>query len=328
MSVVIPCYNQAHFLSEAIESVLAQSYPNFEVVVVDDGSTDDTSEVARRYSKVQCIRQENQGLSAARNTGLGHSRGEYVVFLDADDRLLPIALEVGVGQLESHPECAFVSGHITYIAADGSSLGTPRKKNNVEDHYLRLLRYNPIWTPAAVMFRRTVFQAVGDFDTSVNPTADWDLYLRIARRFPVRNHGEVVAEYRQHGANMTGNPALMLKATVAVLHAQRKHVKGNKRYQKACRTGLRKGQEYYGLLLADEVRADAWKREWKRALQGALVLLRYYPQGVALLNERRMKRYKEQRELARQIQSRKQDLKFANSGLRIQRAPRGQRPPW
>src|SRR5215210_2105808 len=93
VSVIIPCYNQAHFLGEAIESVLGQSYPNFEIVVVDDGSPDDTAEVAARYPEVRYICQDNQGLSAARNTGLGQSEGEYVVFLDADDRLLPEALE-------------------------------------------------------------------------------------------------------------------------------------------------------------------------------------------------------------------------------------------
>src|SRR5918993_3738999 len=123
VTVVIPCYNQAHFLTEAIESVLSQSYPNFEVVVVDDGSTDDTSEVASRYpQKVRLIRQENRGLAGARNTGIGHARGEYLVFLDADDRLLPKALEVGIEQLEAHPECAFVSGHCRWISGDGSPL--------------------------------------------------------------------------------------------------------------------------------------------------------------------------------------------------------------
>ena len=76
ISVVIPCYNQAHYLGEAIESVLAQSYPYFEIVVIDDGSTDNTSEVAGRYHGVRCIRQDNQGLSAARNSGLRHSVGE------------------------------------------------------------------------------------------------------------------------------------------------------------------------------------------------------------------------------------------------------------
>src|SRR5215217_8951250 len=110
VSVIIPCYNQAHFLSEAIQSVLAQSYPHFEIIVVDDGSTDTTSQVASRYPEVRCIRQNNQGLSGARNSGFAQSKGSYLVFLDADDRLLPGALETGLECLKAHPECAFVSG--------------------------------------------------------------------------------------------------------------------------------------------------------------------------------------------------------------------------
>src|ERR671912_965329 len=109
VSVVIPCYNQAHFLGEAIESVLSQTYPHFEIVVVDDGSTDNTQEVAARYPGVRYIRQENQGLAGARNAGIRRSNGSYLVFLDADDRLLPEALEVGLEHLNAHPECAFVS---------------------------------------------------------------------------------------------------------------------------------------------------------------------------------------------------------------------------
>lgn len=89
ISVIIPCHNQARFLSEAIGSVLSQRYSSFEIVVVDDGSTDDTFEVASRYRQVRCVRQINQSLSAARNAGLGASKGSYLVFLDADDRLLP-----------------------------------------------------------------------------------------------------------------------------------------------------------------------------------------------------------------------------------------------
>ena len=89
VSVVIPCYRQAHFLPDAIESVLAQTYPHFEIIVVDDGSPDDTRAVAGRYPGVRCLRQRNRGLSAARNAGLAASIGTYVVFLDADDRLTP-----------------------------------------------------------------------------------------------------------------------------------------------------------------------------------------------------------------------------------------------
>src|SRR5215212_6268835 len=123
VSVVIPCYNQAHFLGEAIESVLSQRYTDVEVIVVDDGSQDDTQGVASSYAardpRVRLVRQNNRGLAGARNRGLAESRGEYVVFLDSDDRLAEGALEVGVRELEANPDCAFVSGHYRPISADG-----------------------------------------------------------------------------------------------------------------------------------------------------------------------------------------------------------------
>src|ERR1044071_7280152 len=103
VSVIIPCYNHAHFLRDAIESVLNQTYSHYEILVVDDGSTDDSATVAESYSKVRCVRQANQGLSAARNRGIRESQSEYLVFLDADDRLLPRALEIGVRELARRP---------------------------------------------------------------------------------------------------------------------------------------------------------------------------------------------------------------------------------
>src|SRR4028119_1868603 len=188
VSVVIPCYNQARFLGEAVGSVLSQTHADFEVIVVDDGSTDDTRRVASSYaagdSRVRLISQENRGLAGARNRGLAESRGEYVVFLDSDDRLLAGALEVGVRELASHPGCAFVSGHYRPINADGVAYAVPQQDRVGGDHYLALLRDNYISMPASVMYRRWVFGEVGGFDGSVDAAADWDLYLRIARRFP------------------------------------------------------------------------------------------------------------------------------------------------
>jgi glycosyl transferase family 2 len=158
VSVVIPCYNQARFLGDAIESVLAQTYPHFEIVVVDDGSTDNTSEVASRYPRVRCIRQENRGLAGARNTGIRQSNGGYLVFLDADDRLLPEALEAGLRHLKERPECAFVSGHCRFIGVDGSSLPTPPQTPIEGNHYESLLRTCYIWMPAAVMYQRVLLE--------------------------------------------------------------------------------------------------------------------------------------------------------------------------
>jgi glycosyltransferase involved in cell wall biosynthesis len=164
VSVVIPCYNQAHFLKEAIESVLKQSYPHYEIVVVDDGSTDETSEVAGSYERVRLIRQENRGLAEARNTGIKHSEGDYLVFLDADDRLLPDALAVGVESFDSHPECAFVFGHSDFIAEDGSPLRKPTPPLIGSELLPILLSRSFFVIPGEVIYRRVILDDVGLFD--------------------------------------------------------------------------------------------------------------------------------------------------------------------
>ncbi|MEO6860501.1 MAG: glycosyltransferase family A protein, partial [Microcoleus sp.] len=121
VSVVIPSYNSTQFLPEAIESVLEQSYPPFEVIVVDDGSTDETKEVCDRYPTVKYVYQNNQGVAAARNTGLRVSTGEYILFLDSDDCLLPEAIEIGVKHINALPEVGFVFGRYFFysIQPDG-----------------------------------------------------------------------------------------------------------------------------------------------------------------------------------------------------------------
>jgi hypothetical protein len=115
----------------------------------------------------------------------------------------------------------------------------------------------------------------------VSPSADYDLYLRIARKYPVHHHDEVVAEYRRHGANMTRNPTLMLKSEVTVLRRQWPYVRGRRQYKKAYKTGLKHSREYFGEPLVEEVSTRKQKREWQQAMRGLLVLLRYYPNGFA-----------------------------------------------
>ena len=114
------------YLHEAIESALAQSYQWIEVIVVDDGSTDTSAEIADRYP-VSYLRQDNRGVSSARNLGIQASRGAAIVFLDADDRLKRGAIDAGVHVLIEHPECAMVVGDHVFVSADGSYLGTPGK---------------------------------------------------------------------------------------------------------------------------------------------------------------------------------------------------------
>jgi len=110
VSVIIPCYNQAHFLSEAIESALAQRNGAMEVVVVDDGSPDNIVEVAGRYPGIVFVRQENRGLAGARNSGFRASKGEYILFLDADDRLMPNAVASHLHCFAAHPQAGFAVG--------------------------------------------------------------------------------------------------------------------------------------------------------------------------------------------------------------------------
>jgi glycosyltransferase involved in cell wall biosynthesis len=115
VTVIIPCFNQGHFVSYAIESILAQTYLLYEIIVVNDGSSDDTVHVVEAYEDVLLINQPNQGVSKARNNGLKKSSGEYVIFLDADDCLLPGALALLVNFLETNPAFGHVSGHVEII---------------------------------------------------------------------------------------------------------------------------------------------------------------------------------------------------------------------
>lgn len=290
VSVIIPCHNQAHYLSHAIESVLKQTYSHFEILVVDDGSTDHTSEVAVGYSEVHCIKQKNQGLSAARNTGLRKSKGSHLVFLDSDDRLLPNALEAGVSCLNSHTECAFVYGHLKVIASDGSPVATPKQVCVEKDHCLELLRRDYIWTPGVVMYRRNVFESVLGFDTLIDACADCDLNIRIARDWPVYCHGQVILEYRKHGANMSKNPGLMLRTALSAHRSQLKYVKGNKQLEEASKIGKRSAQDYFGTRLIAKVQAHVVSREWKQAIQGLVTFLRYDPRGFAGYTYRKLYR--------------------------------------
>jgi len=278
VSVIVPCYNHARFLGEAIESVLAQTYRPAEVIVVDDGSADDTAGVAARYP-VRYVRQANQGLAAARNTGIRNSRGAYVVFLDADDRLLPDALAIGVQELEAHAECAFVAGRYSVIAEDGSHVAVPAAEDPGPDHYRALLIRNHIGHCGAVIYRRDIVERLGGFDTRWRAGEDYDLYLRIARQFPIAHHRHVIAEYRRYPTAMSKKSGLMLRSVVGVLRAQRRVIRGRAEDEAACARGIRYFQDRYGDPLVEEVRAHVRARRWADAVRGAILLARYHPRA-------------------------------------------------
>jgi glycosyltransferase involved in cell wall biosynthesis len=282
VSVVIPCFNQGHFLTEALESVFSQTRLPDEVVVVDDGSTDETPTVARKFPTVRCIRQSNRGLASARNTGLRHTRCDYLVFLDADDRLWRTAIEIGVRELNEHRRCAMVWGHCVRIDAHGRRLPTIPPPPMVGDAYEALLRNNFIWTPAVAMFRRSICAPLMRFNPAVDASADYELYLRIARAFPIWGHSATVADYRLHSASMSRNAALMLTSTMEVLRAQRPYVAKRRAYWRAYQQGRRSWQAYYGEQLIEQILQRAGDpRRWIQVGADVAVLARHYPRGLA-----------------------------------------------
>ena len=149
--------------------------------------------------------RQNRGLAAARNRGLAESSGDLVIFLDADDRLLPDGIEAGVRALASNPGCALAYGRCVMIGPDGTEWPTPQQRRVLSGHHAVLLRTNPIWTPAMAIFRRHALLEAGGFAEGFDGSADYDLYLRIARTYPVHDHGAPVAAYRRHEASSSGS---------------------------------------------------------------------------------------------------------------------------
>jgi glycosyltransferase involved in cell wall biosynthesis len=280
VSVVIPCYGQAHYLGEAVESVLVQSYPHLEIVVVDDGSMDNASQIASRYPGVRCVREENSGMAGARNVGIRSTNGDFLIFLDADDRLLPEAVEAGLRALEERPECACAIGTYRRTSHDGKPVNTHVQPTVERDQYGQLMRDNWAGFPARAIYRRSLFEHVRGFDPALDAAADFGFNLAIAREFPMCSHSALVAEHREHGRNSSGDAAQMLTQTLAAMQQQRPYVKRDPELRSAYREGRRHWKEYYGDLLASQARSSLRERRRGDALREAVLLARYRPSGL------------------------------------------------
>ena len=290
VSVIIPCYAQSAFLHEAIGSAVAQTYAPLEVIVVDDGSPDDPAPIAARHPGVRLVSQPNGGRSSARNTGVRASHGDYLVFLDADDLLLPHAAETAMRVFAEHEECAFVFGAGERRTIDGVALAPRSPMVDVPDLYLELLRGCCIHQLNTAVFRRGAFEAVGGFDERRRVAEDWDLYLRLARRFPTFGHGTVVAVYRRTGQNVNArrNAHVMLPAALGVLRAQWRHARTRPSYREAYGTGVRNVLALWRPGLLERLRGHASAGRWRELLRDGALLVRYYPRTAASLAVRRI----------------------------------------
>lgn len=218
-SIIITCYNYAHFLPLAVTSALEQTLPAAEIIIVDDGSTDNTARVAMGFGeRIRYIYRSNGGLSAARNTGIQSSTGEYFGLLDADDLWLPDFLKTLVQILDANPDFGAVYCGSQFIDAAGNRLSQIVTKTYPANELHNVLVHGAFFPPGAVLVRKSVVQELGLYDGAMGPCDDWDMWLRISARYPFGGTPEILALYRRHGTNMSGDLGQMRASQLAVVH--------------------------------------------------------------------------------------------------------------
>jgi glycosyltransferase involved in cell wall biosynthesis len=208
VSVIIPNFNYAQYLPQALDSVLAQTYRETEIIVVDDESTDDSEAVVSKYGgRVRFIKQKNQGVSAARNRGVAASHGDLIAFIDADDAWLPAKLDKQVPRILADPDVGLVHCAVEQVGPSGASLGSLRDgmEGSVSTEFLLFQRPVVIAAGSTALIPRKVFEEVGGFDTRLSTSADWDLCYRIALKWKVAFVAEELVKYRIHTSNMHAN---------------------------------------------------------------------------------------------------------------------------
>jgi len=219
-SVIIPAYNQARFLGEAIESVLAQTFQDFEIVVINDGSTDETEAVALEYGdKVRYILQENQGLAGARNSGIRAAKGEWIALLDSDDKWLPEFLERMMARINEHPQAVVFYGAALCVDEWGVPLKQVVGYRSIDNSrlYHALLRANFI-IPSAVVVNKIVIEQAGCFDQTLRSCEDWDLCLHLLSEGKTfYGSPDVLVHYRIHGSSLSANVENMQKSYYSVI---------------------------------------------------------------------------------------------------------------
>ena len=286
VSLVVPCFASTPralaLLDETLATVDAQDVADREVLVVDDGSPLDPAPIVARHPGARTLRRANGGSAQARNTAIAEARGAHLVFLDADDHLLPGALASGLTWLEARPECAFVVGPREEMTEDGAPVlwGVPAPP--VTDDLYRTLLAAEWWIlpPSTAMFRREVVTAVGGFRDPWGAD-DLDFYLRVAHRAAGWCHdGPAVTRYRRSSASSSRDGARMLASVRAVYDRQRAVVRGHPARAAAWRAGLARLEAIFRDCLAENVR-DRWRAgDRPRALRAAVHLAREDPRRL------------------------------------------------
>ncbi len=264
VSIVITVYNEEPcYLAEAIASARNQTIAPSEIIIVEDGAKRDYSAVYGQSSDLHVILQDNQGLAAARNTGLHAAKGEFILFLDGDDRMMPNSLALNLRRFADCPDAVMAYGGYRMIDGDGAPSFQSRMAPLKADQYATFLEGNCIGMHATVLYRRDALAELGGCDPAFRACEDYELYLRMARHGRIVPGSEVIAEYRYHGANMSGDRAMMLKTVLRVLDAQDQHVASHPEWESARRLGREGWKQFYArgqLAAVQEALAGGGKR--------------------------------------------------------------------
>jgi glycosyltransferase involved in cell wall biosynthesis len=241
VSVIVPAYNAESFITETIESVIAQTLQNWELIIVDDGSTDKTVFIAEQFcsdARITVIRQKNAGVSAARNAGLLLAKGRYVAFLDADDVWLPENLVQKLSLLELPENSSAVLAHAAVENIDSNSKRSGEINAGKSGHVLNdLLSWNGtvVPGPSSIVVRRAAAEKIGGFDIDLSTAADQDFFFRLAELGPFAAAPEVLSLYRLHPNNMHRNIARMESDHIRVYEkAKQRNAFSDSRFRRKC----------------------------------------------------------------------------------------------
>lgn len=225
VSVLMTVYNGRQYLAQAVESVLSQTFGDFEFIVIDDGSTDGSTDVLRDFTardgRIRLISRRNTGMTRALNEGIGVAQGRYIARMDADDICLPERFDRQVAYLDAHPDCVLLGSQVLLIDPDGDPLGP--KHNTAYTHedieHSLLDKGWPMVHPA-VMIRTQALRAIGGYDERWPTNQDHDLFTRLAEVGRVANLPEVLLRYRQHFSSVSYTKGLEQEQTLlAILQA-------------------------------------------------------------------------------------------------------------
>ena len=290
VDVIIPAYNAARYLPTALESVVAQTFEDWRILLVDDGSTDDTGEVVAPFierlgDKLKYIRQANGGVSAARNCAIRHSSAQFLALLDADDLWLPYRLSESLKCFENAPQVGLAYGNIARIDQAGEVIETFKgRQRHGEGRVAPYIFMRKIQLPTStITFRRACVDAVGGFDESLRVTEDRDLWLRIAFLYEVAACPAVTVHYRTSPGSLTADPDVMLNGQKMFIEKNRTGpgCEGRSRrialsciYRERAETLSARGRPLVALLSA--LRALAYYPvDWTNLRVAASLLLKY-----------------------------------------------------